>query len=514
MSRVTALMVSVALALATVAIAGCGGSSNSSSTTSATPKAGGTLSVSQGEEVITLDPLKALDTSSINVLSQINETLFKVNAQDENEPWLAESAKESDGGRVWTLQLRKGAEFSNGKPMTSADVLFTLEAAKKSALWTAVLEGIKSIAAPSPSTIVITNFKPAPELPALLSQYSFGIVPRDFGGVTEKEFAQHPIGTGPFMLSSWRHGESITLVKNPHYWEKGKPYLDKLTFQAVPSPESRVAQLKGGQLDLIYQPPWSQVEAIASTPGLTVPHLPLGFVESIVLNSRIPLFRNMKAREAFNLAIDREGIVSAVLVGRGEPAGGWLPAVVPFSDQSIKAPSRDVEKAKQLLAEAVKAGVNPSFVLSTYAEDSFWSDAAQIVQQNLEEVGFHVQLRPSDISSVLENMAAGKFDAVTDYGYWATPSPVENVAFYNVSEGIYTGAPTDKTTELTEAAMSEPNEQKRADYWHQIQQIVAAEKRFLPVAYMPYLWALHSDISGFVVNATGLPWFADAGFSE
>ncbi|MFN8215290.1 MAG: ABC transporter substrate-binding protein [Solirubrobacterales bacterium] len=507
----TAVLALLVLLLA----AGCGGGGSSSGGSSAAsgseaePQAGGTLRISQGEEVINLDPLIGTDASSINIISQINEPLWKVNAEGENEPWLVTNVKKSGDQRVWTLQLRQGVKFSTGQPMTSADVLFTLEEARKSEIWESLLAGIEKVTAPSPSTIVITNSNPAPELDAVLSQWSFGIVPKNYGGVSAKEFAQHPIGTGPFMLGPWKHGESITLERNPNYWETGQPYLDKAVFQTVASPESRVSQLKGGQLGVIYAPPWSQVGAIESTPELAIGDYPLGYTNFLILNSRIPLFKDQKVREAVDLAVDREGIVNATLGGHGEPAGAWIPPTVPNSNQTIEPTKQDVAKAKTLLKEAVAGGADPSFTLLSNAENAYWGTAAQIVQQNLEEVGFNVNIKSVDEASRLELLAAGNFDAGALEVYDATPSPAELFGYYNAYEGAYSGADTTQTTKLSEQAQSEVDPQKRQELWYEIQEIVDEEQFLLPLTYSPYPWAYRDEVSGFTVAPTGIFWLAE-----
>jgi peptide/nickel transport system substrate-binding protein len=505
-------------ALVALIAAGCGGGSGGTSGSSgaeATPKAGGTLRISQGGEAVNIDPLESTEFSSINVISQIVEPLFKLNAEEELEPWLATKVEKSKDERVWTLGLRQGVKFSNGQPLTSADVLFTLEEARKSLYWESLLAGIEKVEAPSPSTIVITNSKPAPELEVTLSQWSFGIVPKDLGGMTEKEFAEHPIGTGPFVLGPWKHGESITLEKNRDYWEKDRPYLDKVVFQTVNSPESRVAQLKGGQLEAIVEPPYSQLEAIESTPGLKVGNYPMGFVQFLILNSRDPLFQNEKVREAVELAVDREGLNAAALSGHGELAGAWVPPAVPNSAADVIEPAtRDVEKAKALLAEAEKEGIDPSFTLVSSTENSYWRSGAQIVQQNLEDIGLKLKIETMEGSSLLEVLGSGKFDMATLEVYPSTPGPAELFSYYNATESLYTGVDATEMTKLAEQAVSTPNAQKREGIWHQMQENIKDEQFILPLTYSPYVWALQEDVSGFAVTLTGIPWLADTGFTK
>ena len=507
----------VLLGLVALAVAGCGGggASSSSSGDEAAPKPGGTLRIAQEAEAENINPLETVDNSGANVVSQIVEPLFKLNAQEELEPWLASSVKKSDDERVWTLQLRKGVQFSTGQPMTSADVLFTLEQARKSVIWESLLANIEKVEAPSPSTIVIRNAKPAPELEVNLSQWSFGIVPKDWEGKTEKEFGQDPIGTGPFTLGQWKHGESITLDKNPRYWQKDRPYLDKVVFHSVPSPDSRVAQLKGDQLDAIYQPPFSQLDAIESSPDFKVGDYPMGLVEFLILNSHDSLFENQKVREAVELAVDREGLNNAALFGHGEPAGAWVAPAMPGSAaETIEPAAQDQKRARTLLTEAEKEGADPSFTLASSAESGYWQSGAQIVQQNLEEVGFKVTIEPINVATLFENLGSDDYDMAAVEVYPSTPSPAELLSYYNVTEAFYTGADTSTTSKLTNRAIRTTSPAKRNDDWRQIQEIIKEEQFLLPTTYSQFEWALKANVSGFYVPLTGLLWLGDTGFTD
>ena len=99
-----------------------------------------------------------------------------------------------------------------------------------------------------PSTVVVKTVEPAPGLLSILSLFPASIVPKDYGGMSAKEFAQHPVGTGPFELHSWTRGQSMTLLPNPHYWRENLPYVDQLVVHSVPQDNSRVAQLRSGEL--------------------------------------------------------------------------------------------------------------------------------------------------------------------------------------------------------------------------------------------------------------------------
>jgi peptide/nickel transport system substrate-binding protein len=229
-TRFGALAAAMALII-TVVVAGCGGGGTSGggsaggggSTAGSEPEAkakpGGTLTIADQGEALTLDPTKIIENNSIHVVTQIVEPLFKANAEGTIEPWLAESMKVSPDHKTWTVTLRKGIDFSNGQPLTAADVVFSLENVIKSEFWGFMFEGIAAVKESSPSTVVITTKKPTAKLEGPLSlPFAAAIIPKDFGGEAEKEFAQKPIGTGPFVVASWKHGEAVTLEKNDNYW--------------------------------------------------------------------------------------------------------------------------------------------------------------------------------------------------------------------------------------------------------------------------------------------------------
>ncbi|MBS1893678.1 MAG: ABC transporter substrate-binding protein, partial [Actinobacteria bacterium] len=395
-----------------VLIAACGGggsSTGSSGSTAAgngagessgTPQAGGTVELSQGEEIITMNPLEGYVPEDVNVMMQIFETLWKENKEGEIDPWLIDSYKATDKDQLWTLQLKKGIKFSSGKPMTSADVKWSLEKEFENEPYASIMEGFETVEAPSPTTIVIKLKEPRPELPKIMTQWIFAVMPKDFGGVSEKQFTQHPEGTGPFKFAAWKKGESLTLEKNPNYWQQGKPYLEKVVFRTVQNPQSRVSQLRGGQLEAINAPPYQELESLEQG-EFEVGEFGEGYAWTLVLNEQKPIFQNAKAREAVNISLNREAMIQAALMGRGTPAGSYLPPITKSWDESLKAPELDVEKAKQLVAEAVKEGVDPSFAIMVPAEFPFWNTAVQIAQQNLEEVGFDVTIKKVDTSSAI-----------------------------------------------------------------------------------------------------------------
>jgi peptide/nickel transport system substrate-binding protein len=523
----------LALVIAVVA-AGCGGNSNStgdgtrnaadgSATTAsagggeseAKAKPGGTLTLADYEEPLSLDPFMVADVLSSHAVTQIFEPLFKANLEGNLEPWLAESMKASPDRKTFTLAIRKGVKFSDGKPMTAADVAFSLDTVRKSPVWGIMYELIESVKATGPDTVLIKTIKPAAKLEGQLSLPFAAVVPKNFGGESEEEFVKHPIGTGPFAFVSWKGGESLNFEKNKYYWKTGLPLLEKLVFKMVPDVNSRDSQLRAGELDVIASPDWSQLSSLESDPSLHVGIYKASILDSVGLNMKDPLFENPKAREAVNLAIDREGIVKAGLFEHGETAGSWLPPGLEFHDSSIEAPTQDVAKAKELLAEAVaEDGVKPTLQLTLLKGETFTATVAQIIQANLEEAGFTVSLRPLDESALNSVLPAGKYDAALGLLTSNIVDPSELSSFWPATDGLYTHGNTEAVANLEAEASTAPSEKVRGERYREIQEVVNEEKALVTLDYRPFVWAMQSGVTGFQVGVTSDPWLAETGFSE
>ncbi len=500
---------------ATCLLAGCGsnGDSTSDAQGGGKPTAGGVMSVAMAAEVQTLNPFEALDGPSINVLTQINESLFRTEQDGSVQPWLVQSFKTSSDHLTWTFDLQSGVRFSDGTPMTAEDVVFSLEAAAKSPLDIELLEPITKIRAASPSQVVVETSKPMADLTGLLTLYSTAIVPKNYGGATAKQFAQHPVGTGPYELAEWKQGQSLTLKANPGYWKKGFPLLEKIVVVAAPDDSNRISQLRAGGLNVIESPAWVQIQSLEQDSGVNVSEYALARVESLVFNVNSAVFSDRRVREAANLAIDRNAIVKTALVGHGQVAGSFFSAALPFTDKDIEAPEPDLAKARQLLEEASADGVKPTFNLNYVTGESYAGTAAQTIQQNLEEVGFTVSLQPLDLSALLGPMTEGKFDAAI-LGYYASSGvATQAAALYSGTGALFAGADTTKIGELGEEAAAELDPAKRQALYDEFQEEINRELNLIPLSYVPFVWAMQSDVAGFQVNRTGLPRFAEVGFT-
>ena len=163
-------------------------------------------------------------------------------------------------------------KFSNGQPMTSADVKFSIDQASAAAKgWGYINTAIKSVAAPSPQTVVVNLKYPWAPLLADLSLFSNAIVPANYGGQTETAVLPAPDRHRPVQVGLLAQGLArSSWSRNPYYWQQGKPYLNSVTWTDVPSDNTRELQLKGGQAQVDEFPAWSTVASLKTTPGVTM----------------------------------------------------------------------------------------------------------------------------------------------------------------------------------------------------------------------------------------------------
>jgi peptide/nickel transport system substrate-binding protein len=515
--RKSALAILAALAVVLV-VAGCGGGGESGTGASAESpaKPGGTMRIAPETEATTLLPAKAVALPEIQILTQVMQGLLISNAEGKIEPLLAEKYEHSPDLREWTFHLHPGVQFTNGEPLTSADVLFSLEEAEEGEVYGNLYEGIEEVSAPNQLTVIVKTKDPAPALPSILALYTSVVVPKDYGGQTAQQFATAPVGTGPFELASWKRGRTMTLKRNPHYWQKGLPLLDEVVYVTAPSDVSRVQQLKAGEVDAIAEPPFAQLEGLESLPGFRASKGENSKEGLVLINARKPLFADRRAREAVSLALNRDDMTVAGYKGYGQVAAPYFPLSMLYADKSLKPVKQNVAKAKQLLAEAVAAtGEEPDFTLYVETGNEVFAATTQVMQQNLEEIGMKTSIQQLDSASFIEELSGGHYDLSFMTGYSNLHDPVEQVSWYPATEGFWTGATdVDQIKKLEQEALVAIEPKEREALYHQIQQQIYEEDNVVVVNNSPTVYMTKDSVSGFEVSPTATYNLTEVGFSE
>ena len=490
-------------------IAGSGGSGASPTTETGTPVSGGDLVIARAADALAMNNTNTFDNNSIFVFEQIMEPLFTVTDDGKGtKPWLATGYKTSDDGLTYTVTLRKGVKFSNGDPMTSADVKFSIDAATATGNdgWGYINAAIDTVSAPDPGTVVFKlKYQWAPFI-ADLALFSNAIVPKDYDGQSADEFYQHPVGTGPFVWDKWEKGKALTLKKNPDYWQQGKPYLDSVTWNVVPDGNARKLQLQGGQASIDEYPDWSTMDDLKSTSGITATTFPSTQLTLLTMNQQHKPFQDVHVRRAIAASIDRQAIVKAVLFGNGTAANSILMPGVPYYDKNTKGIQFDEDMAK---SEMAKSSVPDGFstTILVRSGDSTQASVAQILQGELEPLGIKLEIKQLDPTAVKTARNAGDFDML--FGGWTMdiPDPDEWTSFAVDPDGgahaDYTWGNDPEIVKINKEAQKTTDTAKRQELYSKLQSLAAENSAEAYLYYSPYAYAWQNKVHGFFVTPLG-----------
>jgi peptide/nickel transport system substrate-binding protein len=485
------------------------------STGAATPKRGGSITIARIEDSQSFDKTNVFQNESIWITEQINEPLYLAGNDGKTlRPWLATSYTRSKDGKTYTFKLRPGVKFSNGKAMTSADVKFSIDDARKQSKgWGYLDAAITSIDAPSPNTVVFHLKYPWAPFLADIGLFANGIIPNNFGGETRAAFYKHPVGTGPFMWDKRVVGQSVTLKRNPFYWQKGKPYLDSVTWTYVSDQNTRELQLRGGQIQIDEFPPFNSITKLQNTDGITMSLFPSTRTDYLDINESYPPLADVHVRRAISYAIDRQAIIKSVLFGHGKPANSFLPPQVPFYDPNTPGIQYDLDKAK---AELAKSKYPKGFKVSLLvgAGEQVENAMGQILQQALKKIGVDVTFKTQDTSTEFQSIQSRKYQLAFSYWTMDIADPDELVTFSvdpaGGAESFYTGYHNPVVIKLSHQAQRETNVAKRARLYSQVQRIAARDAHQGYLYYSPFRWAYTSKLHGFFVQPLGNYHLEDA----
>jgi peptide/nickel transport system substrate-binding protein len=490
-----------AVLVAALVVGGCSQGSGS-----ARAAHGGTLVFARAADIRSLDPTAVLDNPSIWAQEQIYETLYTATADGRGvRPWLAVRYEVSADKRTWTFELRSGVRFSNGWPLRAADVAYSIDRARKSKNGFGYIDAaIASVSAPDGRTVVVrTKYAWAPLL-ADLSLFVNGVVPRNLGGQSPAEFFRHPVGTGPFMVTTWQRGEYLLLHRNPHYWQPGRPYLDQVEFTVVPDDSTRLARLTAADAQIVELQP-ADVGALRGSPVATAVAFPSTRIDVLLPNERDKPLANVHVRRAIGFAIDRAAIVDAVLAGQGRQANSTFPDNVPFYNPRNPGLAFDLEHAKEELARsAYPHGFKLEFLTSS---DPNYTEIARGIQQELAALGIDVTIRtvaPTALFALQQ-----KFDYQLSIDDWTMdiPDPDEYAAYSLSPAGgvhaFYTDFADPRMTALVQRAQTTFSPAERAALYAEIQTLADADVPQIPLYYSPLVYGVARKVHGFRVYPLG-----------
>ena len=471
-----------------------------------TPKRGGTLVVGMSQDLPGLDPHPSTSTITYQVLSLVYQGLVDFDRDLKIKPVLAESWTTSADGKQWTFKLRKGVKFHNGRPLTAADVKFSLDRIldpKTAARGRGSLSIVESVQVVDPQTVRVHLTHPSGAFLARVAGTYQAILPPE--AVQGPAFK--PIGTGPFQLTEWKTNERVELKRFDGYWEAGLPYLDALTLKPVPDGTVRLTALKTGDagfVHLISLESLAELQAAPSKDYVVRTVKGGGGFSAIILNSKKPPFSDVRLRRAVAMAIDKKEVGLGVWRGFAQPVNEWMPPGTPFF---FSQPDRkvDVEGAKKLLAEA---GFPKGTKLThTVGQTVNLVPAAQVLQAQLTRIGLDLQLEVLDWPAYIKRQRAMDFTS-TNTNFFPKVDPDDAYYRYfhskggaNELSGGYSSPAADKLLEEGETTVDAG---KRAEIYKRLVQLLDDEVPVVTTGLGDAAIGWRTPVKGFEPHIIGL----------
>jgi peptide/nickel transport system substrate-binding protein len=511
LDRRTALLGSAAVAIA--GLSGAGPFITRARAADA-PKRGGTLIMARNSDIVSFEPVVPTDNMSIWAKLLIFQMLARPSPSGDGvEPDLAERWDISPDKRTYTFHIRQNAAFSDGSPVTAEDVAFSFDRVLHGAdsPWGATYPKL-TLETPDARTVVFKLGEDYAPFLSAVSLHGACIVPKDyFSKAGAKAFGEKPIGSGPFRMLEWKKGDSITFDRNPHFWNPEKPYLDRVVLSIIEDDNVRMLKVQSGEIDIATFVPFNQIDKLKRASGVEVQVSPYERVDWLQFNDKLPLFQDVKIRQAMNYAVNKEAIVKAVLFGHGEVPTSFLPKMY-MTDLDQKPYAYDLAKAKQLMAQSSQPN-GFAVTLKTNAGDVIGGQVAQIVQQMLLPLGIKMTIEPVEPATQEQQVQNGDYQMAQAYMTSDILDPSELVAYAAQSDGgsnaAYSNYKNPKVDALARQALTEADEGKRRALYKELQQTVFEDAAMLWLYWTPAVTAVRTNVHGFRVLPTGNYWLED-----
>jgi peptide/nickel transport system substrate-binding protein len=453
-----------------------------------------------------LDPHKATQAASMRLIENMYSTLvrFADGTYGEIEPDLAREYSVSEDATVYTFYLHEGVMFHNSeREVTSEDVKYSIERIIENEVRANQFAAVAEIETPDPYTVVFRLSEPVAPFLTYLAYPMNVIVNEEVVSANNGSLDNVDAGCGPFQLVEWSKDQHLILEKNPGYFVAGLPYLDRVIFRPIPDETARTTALRNKEIDLILDVTYRDVQVLEGAESVVLESVPGTFWEYIGINTTVAPFDDVRVRQALAHAIDREEINQMIKFGRATvldggviPPGHWA-----YADISLY-PKRDLEKAKELLTEA---GYPDGFeaVLKVGSDFEYQVDAAQLVKQQLSDVGIQLEVLAQESGIFFDALGNSEFQ-LTIVGWLGFIDPDEYL--YNIfysdamwNQQVYSNSEVDRL--LDEGRRTSDQDERKAIYV-EAQRIIADEA---PMAFL-YMnertAAMLERVEGFDVNPT------------
>ncbi len=516
---------------------------------------GGQIIIGSIADASLLNPIVENDSASYDINYWVFDSLIRLDETLTPQPVLAESWEISDDATEIVFHLKEGVLFHDGVEFTAADVEFTIFSildyktiTTKRPYFDSLLgakeyldriseldslyedEEISSDEHADMAESAFEELKAAggievvddytivfnlatPFAPFLTVALDLGIAPKHLlegEDINATEFNSNPIGTGPFQFVEWRRADRIVLEAFDDYHE-GRPYLDRVIYRVIPDQTVLVTELRSGGVDYMPQPPPEMIPRLEDDPNLNVMQIDTVAYTYMGFQLTNPLFQDVKVRQAISYAIDMEAIVEFILLGYGQEATGPFPEAMWAYNPDVRRFSFNPDRAIELMAEAgwtlnddgkmEKDGEEFAFTLETNQGNELREQMVVIIQEQLSEIGIDVTVSLSEWPTFVDRLLAANYEAVV-VGWTGTADP-DGYGYTVWHSSQFPGRNTsqyanDRVDYLFEQARVEMDIDKRTEYYHEIQEILAEEQPYVFGYFADQIHVAHARYQGWV----------------
>ena len=471
-----------------------------------------TLRIGLADDPDILDPTQARTFSGRIVFAALCDKLFDIGPELEIVPQLATGWEWTDDNKGLIVRVRSGVKFHDGEPFNAAAVKFSIERhlTMPGSNRKAEISAVSGVEVIDDRTVKLVLSAPYAPLLAQLTDRAGMVVSPKAAQAAGETFGSHPVCAGPFKFVERVAQDRIVVERFADYWDNDKIKLDRIVYLPIPDSTVRLANLQSGGLDMIERVAATDLEAVRKDRRLKLLGITgLGYT-GITINlangerSRTPLGQDARVRQALELSIDRAALNQVVFNGEFQPGNQWVPPTNPYYVKELPIPTRDIAKAKALLAAAGAA--NPVVELMAVNNPEFLQ-AAQVIQAMAKESGFDIRIKATEFASSLELAVKGDFEAY-QIG-WSGRTDLDGNIYNFVSckappalnTGRYCNQDVDR--ELDAARTVGAPDERLAHYRNVAKHTIED----LPIIYLwhnKWLWAFSTKLSGFAPSPDGL----------
>lgn len=454
----------------------------------------------------TLDPHAASDAASMRLIENMYSTVMRYTARyGEVEPDLAESYDISPDGKRYTFHLRHGVRFhTSGRELEAADVKFSIDRIRKKQIRADQFAPVKRIETPDRYTVVLWLSEPFAPLLTYLAHPMNAVMDRrlvqDKG---DSVLRRHDAGSGPFSMVEWKKDDHLTIERNRRYYVPGLPRVKRLVYRPIPDEGARTTALRTGEVDIELDVPPRDVRRLRRDPALRVDSVPGTFWEYIGLNTARPPFDDRRVRQAIAWAVDRNVLDRLVKLGRATvlDGGNIPPSHWAYAGLHVY-PRRDVARAKALLAEAGHAA-GFSTTLKVGAAFPYQVNAAQVIKQELRDVGIRVRIEMQESGLFFDSLGRHDFDMdVVGWVGFVDPDEWTYNLFHSGGKENQQGYSNPDLDRLLDLGRRIRDRERRKGIYKRIQRIVATDVPMVFLYDNNQISAARRRVKGLFVHPT------------